>query len=48
VATEHKLYKKIGDTDLCAEFEMLKVKVLKSFISVAAGASANQAERLRP
>jgi hypothetical protein len=27
VATEHNLYKKIGDIDLCVEFEMLKVKV---------------------
>jgi hypothetical protein len=27
VATEHDLYKIIGDINVCAEFEMLKIKV---------------------
>jgi hypothetical protein len=27
VATEHGLYKNIGDVDVCTEFEMLKVEV---------------------
>jgi hypothetical protein len=27
MATEHKLYKNIGDTDMCTNFEMLEVKV---------------------
>jgi hypothetical protein len=32
VATEHDLYKNIGDVDVCTEFEMLKVKVLIIFL----------------
>ena len=32
MATEHDLYKIIGDIDVCTEFEMLQVKVPISFL----------------
>lgn len=32
MATEHNLYKNIGDIDVCTEFEMLKVKVPITFL----------------
>jgi hypothetical protein len=32
VATEHDLYKSIGDVNVCTEFEMLKVKVPINFL----------------
>lgn len=32
MATEHDLYKIMGDFDVCAEFKMLKVKVLNIFL----------------
>jgi len=32
LATEHDLYKKIGDFDVCIEFEIFKVKVPINFL----------------
>ena len=34
MATEHNLYKNMGDIDVCTEFEMLKVKVPISFLGM--------------
>jgi hypothetical protein len=33
VATEHDLYKNIGDVDVCIEFNIFEVKVLSVFLS---------------
>jgi hypothetical protein len=40
VVTEHNLYKKIRDIDLCAEFEMLEVKEPIIFVAWVGGTKA--------